>query len=101
MVHPPRQSTSSDTSTEELSPALLRAIQHVVAAALREHVPIAAPQRVALPPEADALDEEHEGEIPVPVPPAGRRRNVILPQPQDVPLQWLLAWNICKKVCRT
>ncbi|KAL0416239.1 UNVERIFIED_CONTAM: hypothetical protein Slati_3455800 [Sesamum latifolium] len=30
----PRRSTSSDTSTEELLPALLRAIQHVVAAAL-------------------------------------------------------------------
>ncbi|KAL0458907.1 UNVERIFIED_CONTAM: hypothetical protein Slati_0517900 [Sesamum latifolium] len=34
---PHRRSTSSDTSTEELSPALLGAIQQVVAAALREH----------------------------------------------------------------
>ncbi|KAL0447966.1 UNVERIFIED_CONTAM: hypothetical protein Slati_1924500 [Sesamum latifolium] len=33
---PPRRSTSSDTSTEELSPALLGAIQQIVAAALRE-----------------------------------------------------------------
>ncbi|KAL0404343.1 UNVERIFIED_CONTAM: hypothetical protein Sradi_2075100 [Sesamum radiatum] len=52
---------------EELSPALLRAIQHVVAAALREHAPVAAPPRVAPLPEVDALDEEDEGEIPVPV----------------------------------
>ncbi|KAL0411386.1 UNVERIFIED_CONTAM: hypothetical protein Slati_3728300 [Sesamum latifolium] len=85
----PCRSTSSDTSTEELSPALLRAIQYVVAAALREHVPVAAPPRVAPPPEADALDEEDEEEIPVPVPPAGRRRNVPLPELQEVPLQWL------------
>ncbi|KAL0463149.1 UNVERIFIED_CONTAM: hypothetical protein Slati_0202500 [Sesamum latifolium] len=31
---PPRRSTSSDTSAEELSPALLGAIQQIVAAAL-------------------------------------------------------------------
>ncbi|KAL0402335.1 UNVERIFIED_CONTAM: hypothetical protein Slati_4263400 [Sesamum latifolium] len=85
----PRRSTSSDTSMEEMSPALLRAIQHVVAASLREHVPIAAPPRVAPPPAADALDEEDEGEIPVPVPPAGRRHNVPLPEPQELPPQWL------------
>ncbi|KAL0437628.1 UNVERIFIED_CONTAM: hypothetical protein Sradi_0470700 [Sesamum radiatum] len=81
----PRRSTSSDTSTEELSPALLRAIQQVVAATLREHVPVVAPLRVAPPPEADALDQEDEGEIPAPVPPAGRRRSVPLPGPQEVP----------------
>ncbi|KAL0462009.1 UNVERIFIED_CONTAM: hypothetical protein Slati_0088500 [Sesamum latifolium] len=40
---PPRWSTSSDTSTEELSPALLGAIQQIVAAAFREHVSIIAP----------------------------------------------------------
>ncbi|KAL0289040.1 UNVERIFIED_CONTAM: Transposon Ty3-G Gag-Pol polyprotein [Sesamum radiatum] len=89
MTDPARRNTSSDTSTEELSPALLRAIQHVVAAALREHVPIAAPPRIAPPLEADASDEEDEGEIPVPVPPAGKRRNVPLPEPQEVPPQWL------------
>ncbi|KAL0313320.1 UNVERIFIED_CONTAM: hypothetical protein Sradi_5731300 [Sesamum radiatum] len=85
----PRRSTSLDTSTEELFPALVRAIQHVVAAALREHVPVAAPLRVAPPPEADALNEEDEGEILAPVPPASRRRNVPLPGPQEVPPQWL------------
>ncbi|KAL0458766.1 UNVERIFIED_CONTAM: hypothetical protein Slati_0503800 [Sesamum latifolium] len=45
VADPPRRSISSDTSTEELSPALLRAIQHVVATALREHVPVAAPHK--------------------------------------------------------
>ncbi|KAL0373358.1 UNVERIFIED_CONTAM: hypothetical protein Sradi_3251500 [Sesamum radiatum] len=89
VADPPRRSTSPDTSTEELSPALLRAIQHVLAAALREHVSVATPLGVTPPPEADAPDEEDEGEIPIPVPPAGRRRNVPLPKPQEVPPQWL------------
>ncbi|KAL0435037.1 UNVERIFIED_CONTAM: Retrovirus-related Pol polyprotein from transposon [Sesamum radiatum] len=35
-------------------------------------------------PEADAPDEEDEGEISVPVPPAGRRRNVPLPELQEI-----------------
>ncbi|KAL0458563.1 UNVERIFIED_CONTAM: hypothetical protein Slati_0483500 [Sesamum latifolium] len=42
---PPHRSTSFDTYTEELSPALLGAIQQIVATALREHVPVAAPPR--------------------------------------------------------
>ncbi|KAL0367022.1 UNVERIFIED_CONTAM: hypothetical protein Sradi_3592300 [Sesamum radiatum] len=89
VADPPRQSTSSDTSTEELLPVLLRAIQQVVAVALREHVPVAAPPRIAPPPEADAPGEEEKGDIPIPVLPAGRRRNVPLPEPQEVPPQWL------------
>ncbi|KAL0416238.1 UNVERIFIED_CONTAM: hypothetical protein Slati_3455700 [Sesamum latifolium] len=44
---------------------------------------------MAPPPEADALDDEDEEEIPVPVPPAGRRHNVPLPEPLEVPPQWL------------
>ncbi|KAL0401561.1 UNVERIFIED_CONTAM: hypothetical protein Slati_4186000 [Sesamum latifolium] len=59
---PPRRSTFSDTSTEELSPALLGAIQQIVAAALREHVSVAAPPR---------------------------RRDIPLPEPPEVPPQWL------------
>ncbi|KAL0416457.1 UNVERIFIED_CONTAM: hypothetical protein Slati_3477600 [Sesamum latifolium] len=55
---PPRRSTSSDTSTEESSPALLGAIQQIVAAALREHMSVAAPPRLAPPPEAEILEEE-------------------------------------------
>ncbi|KAL0451529.1 UNVERIFIED_CONTAM: hypothetical protein Slati_1131000 [Sesamum latifolium] len=87
---PPRRSTSSDTSTEELSPALLGAIQQIVAAALREHVPVAAPPRLTPPPEANAPEEEDEEEAPIPVPPACRRRDIPLPGPQEVPPQWLV-----------
>ncbi|KAL0439125.1 UNVERIFIED_CONTAM: hypothetical protein Slati_2395500 [Sesamum latifolium] len=86
---PPRRSTSSDTSTEELSPALLGTIQQIVAAALREHVPVAAPPRLTPPPEAHVPKEKDEEEAPVPVPPAGRRRDIPLPGPQEVPPLWL------------
>ncbi|KAL0294399.1 UNVERIFIED_CONTAM: hypothetical protein Sradi_6889500 [Sesamum radiatum] len=36
VVDPPRRSTSSDTSTDELSPTLMGAIQRIVSAAIRE-----------------------------------------------------------------
>ncbi|KAL0361944.1 UNVERIFIED_CONTAM: Retrovirus-related Pol polyprotein from transposon [Sesamum radiatum] len=83
------KATSSDTSTEELSPALLGAIQQIVAAALREHAPIAAPPRLTPVPEANVPEEEVEEEAPVHVPPIGRRREVPLLGPQEVPPQWL------------
>ncbi|KAL0320158.1 UNVERIFIED_CONTAM: hypothetical protein Sradi_5277300 [Sesamum radiatum] len=86
---PPRRSTSSDTSTEELLPALLRAIQQIVTAALRERMPVGAPLRSAPLPEADVPEEEDDEEAPVPVPPAGRRRDIPMPEPQEVRLQWL------------
>ncbi|KAL0416114.1 UNVERIFIED_CONTAM: hypothetical protein Slati_3443300 [Sesamum latifolium] len=76
VADPPRRRTSSDTSTEKLSPALLGAIQQIVAAALREHVSVAAPPRLAPPSEAEVLEEEGEEEAPVPVLPAGRRRDI-------------------------
>ncbi|KAL0433572.1 UNVERIFIED_CONTAM: hypothetical protein Slati_2691500 [Sesamum latifolium] len=86
---PHRRNTSSDTSTEELSPALLGAIQQIVTAALREHVSVAVPPRLAPPPEAEVLEEEGEEEAPVPVLPAGRRREIPRPEPPEVPPQWL------------
>ncbi|KAL0445067.1 UNVERIFIED_CONTAM: Retrovirus-related Pol polyprotein from transposon.6 [Sesamum latifolium] len=86
---PPRRSTSSDTSTEELSPALLGAIQQIVAAALREHVSAIVPPRVATPSDVEAPEEEAGEEAPVPVPIAGRRREIPLPESQEVPPQWL------------
>ncbi|KAL0361605.1 UNVERIFIED_CONTAM: hypothetical protein Sradi_3845000 [Sesamum radiatum] len=86
---PHRRSTSSDTSTEELSPALLGAIQQIVAAVLREHVSVAAPSRLAPAPEVEVLEEEGEEEALVPVLPAGRRRGTPLPEPPEVPPQWL------------
>ncbi|KAL0415866.1 UNVERIFIED_CONTAM: hypothetical protein Slati_3418500 [Sesamum latifolium] len=85
----PRRSTSSDTSTEELSPALLGAIQQIVAAALREHVSVAAPPRLAPPHEAEVLEEEGEEEALAPVLPAGKRRDIPRPEPPEVPPQWL------------
>ncbi|KAL0449591.1 UNVERIFIED_CONTAM: hypothetical protein Slati_1515500 [Sesamum latifolium] len=88
-ANPPRRSTSSYTSTEELSPALLGAIQQIVAAALQEHVPIVGPPQLTPPPEANVPEEEVEEEAPVPVPPTGRRHEIPLPGPQEVPPQWL------------
>ncbi|KAL0319635.1 UNVERIFIED_CONTAM: hypothetical protein Sradi_5225000 [Sesamum radiatum] len=70
---PPRRSTSSDTSMEELSPAFLGAIQQIVAVALREHVSATAPLRVATPSDVEAPEEEAGEEAPVPAPLAGRR----------------------------
>ncbi|KAL0319611.1 UNVERIFIED_CONTAM: hypothetical protein Sradi_5222600 [Sesamum radiatum] len=42
VVDPPRRSTSSDTSMEELSPALLGAIHHILSAAILEQVAVLA-----------------------------------------------------------
>ncbi|KAL0402492.1 UNVERIFIED_CONTAM: Pro-Pol polyprotein [Sesamum latifolium] len=39
VADPPRRSTSSDTSMEEISPALLGAIQQIVSVAIREQTP--------------------------------------------------------------
>ncbi|KAL0416683.1 UNVERIFIED_CONTAM: hypothetical protein Slati_3500200 [Sesamum latifolium] len=85
---PPRRSTSSVLPWSSCRQPY-RAIQQIVAAALREHVPVAAPPRLAPPPKADVPEEEDEEEAPVPVPPAGRRRDIPLPRPQEVPPQWL------------
>ncbi|KAL0433272.1 UNVERIFIED_CONTAM: hypothetical protein Slati_2661500 [Sesamum latifolium] len=50
MADPPRRSTSSDTSAEEIYPALLGAIQQIVSTAVREQVlPALAPVRIATP----------------------------------------------------
>ncbi|KAL0453048.1 UNVERIFIED_CONTAM: hypothetical protein Slati_1282900, partial [Sesamum latifolium] len=61
----------------------------IVAAALREHVLVEAPPRLTPPREANAPEEEVEEEAPVPMPPIGRRREIPLPGPQEVPPQWL------------
>ncbi|KAL0411595.1 UNVERIFIED_CONTAM: hypothetical protein Slati_3749200 [Sesamum latifolium] len=73
VVDPPRHSTSSDTSMEELSPALLGAIQQIISAAIREQMVTLAPTRVATPSDVDAPEEEAEGDIPVPAPPVDKR----------------------------
>ncbi|KAL0445747.1 UNVERIFIED_CONTAM: Pro-Pol polyprotein [Sesamum latifolium] len=86
---PPRRSTSSNTSTEELSPALLGVIQQIVVAALRENVSVTGPPWVATPSDVEAPEEEAGEEALVPMPLAGRRREIPLPEPQEVPPQWL------------
>ncbi|KAL0453905.1 UNVERIFIED_CONTAM: Pro-Pol polyprotein [Sesamum latifolium] len=47
------------------------------------------PPRLAPPPEAEVLEEEGAEEAPVPVLPAGRRRDIPRPEPPEVPPQWL------------
>ncbi|KAL0447351.1 UNVERIFIED_CONTAM: hypothetical protein Slati_1863000 [Sesamum latifolium] len=47
------------------------------------------PPRLAPPPEAEVLEEEGAEEAPVPVLPAGRRRDIPRPEPSEVPPQWL------------
>ncbi|KAL0445239.1 UNVERIFIED_CONTAM: hypothetical protein Slati_2246600 [Sesamum latifolium] len=91
MADPPRHSTSSDTSAEEISPALLGAIQQIVSAAIQEQVAALAPMRVATPSDVEAREEEAEEPIPVPVPvpPTGRRLEAPPPVPQEVPPYWL------------
>ncbi|KAL0448636.1 UNVERIFIED_CONTAM: hypothetical protein Slati_1420000 [Sesamum latifolium] len=85
MADPPRRSTSSDTSAEEISPALLGAIQKIVSAAIRQQVAALAPMRMATPSDVEAPEEEAEEAIPVPVVPIGRRLEAPLPVPQEVP----------------
>ncbi|KAL0434144.1 UNVERIFIED_CONTAM: hypothetical protein Slati_2748700 [Sesamum latifolium] len=68
VADPPRRSTSSDTSTEELSPALLGDIQQLVTAAILEQVVAIAPTRVATPSDVDAPEEEEGKDAPIPVP---------------------------------
>ncbi|KAL0448440.1 UNVERIFIED_CONTAM: hypothetical protein Slati_1400400 [Sesamum latifolium] len=49
IADPPRRSTSSDTSTDELSPAMLGAIQRIVSTAIQEQI-VTLPEDRAFPP---------------------------------------------------
>ncbi|KAL0417248.1 UNVERIFIED_CONTAM: hypothetical protein Slati_3556700 [Sesamum latifolium] len=89
IADPPRRSNSSDTSAEEISPALLGAIQQIVSAVIWEQVAALAPTRVATPSDVEAPEEEAEEAIRVPVPPAGGRLEAPPPIPQEVPPHWL------------
>ncbi|KAL0343682.1 UNVERIFIED_CONTAM: hypothetical protein Sangu_1255600 [Sesamum angustifolium] len=84
---PPHRSTSSDTSTEELSPALLGAIQQIVSAATQEQVAALALDRVNTPSDVDTPEEEAEGDIPAPLPPTDRKQGTPPLPSQDVPPQ--------------
>ncbi|KAL0400432.1 UNVERIFIED_CONTAM: hypothetical protein Sradi_2386500 [Sesamum radiatum] len=94
---PPRRSTFSDTSTEELSPALLGAIHQIVSAAIKEQVVVLARARVATPFDIDTPEEKAEGNIHVPVPPADRRQWAPPSAPQEVPPQWFARFECLQK----
>ncbi|KAL0388993.1 UNVERIFIED_CONTAM: hypothetical protein Scaly_0256400 [Sesamum calycinum] len=74
MVDSPRRNTSSVTSTEELSPALLGAIQPIVSAAIREQMVTLAPVHVATLSDVDVPKEEAEKSAPVPAPSVAARQ---------------------------
>ncbi|KAL0394668.1 UNVERIFIED_CONTAM: hypothetical protein Slati_4433000 [Sesamum latifolium] len=82
VADPPRCSTSSDTSTEELSPALLGVIHQIVSAAIREQVAVCSCSR-ATP--SDIPLKRKLKEHPVPIPPADRRQGATSSAPQEVP----------------
>ncbi|KAL0448296.1 UNVERIFIED_CONTAM: hypothetical protein Slati_1386000 [Sesamum latifolium] len=89
MADPPRHSTSSDTSAEEISLALLGAIQQIVSAAIREQVAALAPARIATPSDVEALEEEPREAVPVPPPPTVWRLDIPSSIPQEFPAHWL------------
>ncbi|KAL0405124.1 UNVERIFIED_CONTAM: hypothetical protein Slati_3826300 [Sesamum latifolium] len=97
IADPPKRSTSSDTSAEEISPALLGAIQQIVSTAILEQVAALAPTRVATPSDVEALEEEAEEAIPVPMPPTGKRLETPPPVPQEVPPHWLARLECLQK----
>ncbi|KAL0431980.1 UNVERIFIED_CONTAM: hypothetical protein Sradi_0824000 [Sesamum radiatum] len=94
---PPRHSTSSDTSAEEISPALLGAIKQIVSAAIREQVPTLAPTPTATPSDVEAPEEEPEEVAPVPAPPTTRRLDIPSLVPQEVPAHWLARLECLQK----
>ncbi|KAL0398967.1 UNVERIFIED_CONTAM: hypothetical protein Sradi_2240000 [Sesamum radiatum] len=70
VVNTPRRSMSSDTSSEDLSPALLGAIQWINPTAIREQVVALIPAHKATSSDVDALDEEAEECVLVPASPS-------------------------------
>ncbi|KAL0345835.1 UNVERIFIED_CONTAM: hypothetical protein Sradi_4414800 [Sesamum radiatum] len=89
MADLPRRSTSSDTSAEEISPALLGAIQQIGSAAVREQVAALAPMRIATPSDVEAPEEESGEAVPAPAPPTIRRPDIHSSVPQEFPANWL------------
>ncbi|KAL0412312.1 UNVERIFIED_CONTAM: hypothetical protein Slati_3820900 [Sesamum latifolium] len=60
VTDPLRRSTSSNTSTDDLSPAMLGAIQSIVSAAIREQIVTLAPPRTSTPSDVGVPEEEAE-----------------------------------------
>ncbi|KAL0385857.1 UNVERIFIED_CONTAM: hypothetical protein Sradi_2980000 [Sesamum radiatum] len=82
---------------EEISPALLGAIQQIIFVAIREQVVAIALARVTTLSYVDAPEEEAEEGVPAPLPLADRRQEVSLPDPQEVPPQWLARFEHFQK----
>ncbi|KAL0411188.1 UNVERIFIED_CONTAM: hypothetical protein Slati_3708500 [Sesamum latifolium] len=97
VTYPPRRSTSSDTSTDELSPAMLGAIQRIISAAIRDQIITLAPPRTATPLDAGVPKEEAEEGTPVPAPPVAGRQGAPPSFHRRFPLSGSRASNIFKR----
>ncbi|KAL0454330.1 UNVERIFIED_CONTAM: hypothetical protein Slati_0772200 [Sesamum latifolium] len=82
---PPRCNTSSDTSTEELSPTLLGAIQRIVSTTIREKLAVLTPTRTTTPSDVDVPKKVAEEGAPVHVLPVAERQGPLLVASQEVP----------------
>ncbi|KAL0453937.1 UNVERIFIED_CONTAM: hypothetical protein Slati_1371800 [Sesamum latifolium] len=97
VADPPKRSTSSDTSTDELSPALMGAIQRIVSAAIREQLAVLTPARTTTPSNEDVPEEVAEEVAPVHVLPVAKRQGPLLVAYQEVPPQWLVRFECLQK----
>ncbi|KAL0408343.1 UNVERIFIED_CONTAM: hypothetical protein Sradi_1768700 [Sesamum radiatum] len=97
VTDPPRRSTSSNTSTDELSLAILGAIQRIVSAAIREQFVTLASPLTATPSDMGALEEEAEEGVPAHAPPTAGRRGAPSFIIQEVPPSGSRATSTLKK----
>ncbi|KAL0405447.1 UNVERIFIED_CONTAM: hypothetical protein Slati_3858600 [Sesamum latifolium] len=85
VVDPPRRITSSDTSTDELSPDLMGAIQRIVSVAIREQLIVLTPACTTTSSDEDVPEEVAEEGAPVHVLPVAERQGPLLVASQEVP----------------
>ncbi|KAL0449477.1 UNVERIFIED_CONTAM: hypothetical protein Slati_1504100 [Sesamum latifolium] len=97
VAKPPRRSTSLDTSTDDLSPAMLGVIQRIVLAVIQEQITTLVPPRTATPSDVDVPEEEAEEGAPVFAPPIAGRQGAPPLAPQEVPPQWLAHFEHLQK----
>ncbi|KAL0355873.1 UNVERIFIED_CONTAM: hypothetical protein Sradi_4034200 [Sesamum radiatum] len=94
---PPRRSISLDTSMDELSPTMLRAIQRIVSAAIWEQITTLVPPRIATPSDVDIPEEEAEEHAPMLAPLIAERQGAPPLAPQDVITQWFARFEHLQK----
>ncbi|KAL0434694.1 UNVERIFIED_CONTAM: hypothetical protein Sradi_0177300 [Sesamum radiatum] len=82
---------------DELSPALMGAIQRIVSAAIREQLVVLTPARTITPSDEDVLEELAEEGAPVHVLPIVERQGPLLVASQKVPPQWLARFECLQK----